>query len=151
MRFGILSAARSARYAVPADEAFSAIEQSGETWCESDVHRIAGEIAWLAPEPDISKAETHFEQALAIARQQQAKSWELRAAMSLARLWRDRGECVTARELLAGLYDWFREGFETLDLQRARMLLAMLTAQAGLPIPHSEHVARGQNLRGCQS
>jgi hypothetical protein len=78
MRFGILSAARSARYAVPADEAFSAIEQSGETWCESDVHRIAGgrgEIAWLAPEPDISKAETHFEQALAIARQQQAKSW----------------------------------------------------------------------------
>jgi hypothetical protein len=110
-----------------------------------------GEIAWLAPEPDISKAETHFEQALAIARQQQAKSWELRAAMSLARLWRDRGECVTARELLAGLYDWFREALETLDLQRARMLLAMLTAQAGLPIPHSEHVARGQNLRGGHS
>jgi predicted ATPase len=105
------------------DEAFAAIKQTGETWCESDVHRIAGEIALLAPEPDISKAEAHFERSLAVAREQQAKSWELRAAMSLARLWRDRGERSKARELLAGEYDWFREGFETLDLRQAKMLL----------------------------
>jgi class 3 adenylate cyclase/predicted ATPase len=104
-------------------EALTAIEETGETWCESDVHRIAGEIALLAPEPNLSKAEMHFERALAIAREQQAKSWELRAAMSLARLWRDRGERAKARELLAGLYNWFREGFETLDLRQAKMLL----------------------------
>jgi predicted ATPase len=77
----------------------------------------------LAPEPDINKAKMHFDRALAVARKQQAKSWELRAAMSLARLLRDRGERSKARELLAGVYDWFREGFETLDAQRAMMLL----------------------------
>jgi predicted ATPase len=104
-------------------EALTAIEKTGETWCESDVHRIAGEIALLAPERDIRKAQTHFEHALAVAREQQAKSWELRAAMSLARLSRDRGERAKARELLAGVYDWFGEGFETLDLQQAKMLL----------------------------
>jgi predicted ATPase len=104
-------------------EALTAIEKTGETWCESDIRRIAGEIALLAPEPDISKAETHFEYALAVAREQQAKSWELRAAMSLAQLWRDRGERAKARELVAGVYDWFGEGFETLDLQQAKTLL----------------------------
>jgi class 3 adenylate cyclase/predicted ATPase len=109
------------------DEAFAAIKQTGETWCESDVHRVAGEIVLLGPEPDISKAEAHFNRALAIARQQKAKSWELRAAMSLARLWRDQDERVKARGLLAGVYDWFGEGFETLDLRRAKMLLDELS------------------------
>ena len=108
-------------------EALTAIEKTGETWCESDIHRITGEIALLAPEPDINKAEMHFDRALAVAREQQAKSWELRAAMSLARLWRDRGERAKARELLAGVYDWFGEGFETLDLQQAKMLLDELS------------------------
>ena len=107
-------------------EALTAIEKTGETWCESDVRRIAGEIALLGPEPDLSKAEMYFERALAVAREQQAKSWELRAALSLARLWRDRGERVKARELLAGVYDWFGEGFETLDLKRAKALLGEL-------------------------
>jgi predicted ATPase len=102
---------------------FAAIKQTGETWCESDVRRIAGEIALLAPEPDISKAVTHFDRTLAIAREQQAKSWELRAAISLAQLWRDRGKRAKARELLAGVYDWFGEGFETLDLRQAKTLL----------------------------
>jgi predicted ATPase len=74
----------------------------------------------IAPEQDVNKAETHFERALAIARQQQAKSWELRAAISLARLWRNRGERAKGRELLAGVYDWFGEGFETLHLQQAK-------------------------------
>jgi predicted ATPase len=104
-------------------EVLAAIEKTGERWCESDIRRIVGEIALLAPERDISKAETHFERALAVAREQQAKSWELRAAMSLARLWRDRSERAKACELLAGVYDWFGEGFETLDLRQAKMLL----------------------------
>ncbi|WP_426409744.1 AAA family ATPase [Bradyrhizobium ganzhouense] len=104
-------------------EALTAIERTGETWCESDVRRIAGEMALLAPERDINRAETHFERALEVARKQRAKSWELRAAMSLARLWRGRGERARARELLVGVYDWFQEGLETLDLRQAKMLL----------------------------
>ena len=107
-------------------EALTAIEKTGETWCESDIHRIAGEIALLAPEPDISKAEMHFDRALAVAREQQAKSWELRAAMSLARLLRDQGKGQAARQLLTPVYDWFTEGFDTQDLKAARALLGDL-------------------------
>jgi len=107
-------------------EALAAIEKTGETWCESDVHRIAGEIALLGPEPDLSKAEMHFNRALAIAREQQAKSWELRAAMSLARLLRDQGKGQTARQLLTPVYDWFTEGFNTRDLKEAKALLGDL-------------------------
>ena len=69
------------------------------------------------------KAEKHFERALGVARQQQAKSWELRAAMSLARLWRDQGKVQQARELLAPVYSWFTEGFDTRDLKEAKALL----------------------------
>ena len=81
-----------------------------ERWWEAEVHRIAGEIALMSPEPDAAKAEAYFERALAVARQQQAKSWELRAAMSLARLWRDQGKVQQARELLAPVYGWFTRG-----------------------------------------
>jgi predicted ATPase len=70
-----------------------------------------------------AKAEAYFERALTIARQQQAKSWELRAAMSMARLWRGQGKRDEARNLLAPLYGWFTEGFETLDLKEAKVLL----------------------------
>jgi predicted ATPase len=70
-------------------------------WCEAEIHRVAGEIALLLPEPDAAKAEAYFERALAVARKQQAKSWELRAAMSMARLWRDQGKRDAARNLLA--------------------------------------------------
>ena len=70
----------------------TAIESSDERLWEAEVHRIAGELARASPEPDAAKAEAYFERALAVARQQQAKSWELRAAMSLARLWRDQGK-----------------------------------------------------------
>ena len=108
------------------DEAFKAIESTGERWCESDTHRTAGEIALLAPEPDVSKAETHFSHALAVARKQQAKSWELRAATGLARLWHDRGERNKARDLLAPAYGWFSEGLQTLDLKQAKSLLDQL-------------------------
>jgi predicted ATPase len=91
-------------------EASTIMETSKERWCEGEVHRTAGEMALMSPEPDAVKAESYFERALAIARQQQAKSWELRAATSLARLWRDQGKVQQARELLAPVYGWFTEG-----------------------------------------
>jgi hypothetical protein len=83
----------------------------------------AGEIALKSSQPDGVKAEVCFGQALAVARQQEANSWELRAAASMARLWRDQGKPQQARELLAPVYDWFTEGFNTLDLQEAKALL----------------------------
>jgi predicted ATPase len=99
------------------------VERSKEKWCEAEVNRIAGEIALNSLAPDTEKAEKHFDRALAVARQQQAKSWELRAAMSMARLWRDQGKLQQARELLAPVYGWFTEGFDTLDLKDAKALL----------------------------
>jgi predicted ATPase len=74
------------------------------------------------------KAEAYFDRALAVARQQQAKSWELRAAMSMARLWRDQGKPDEARELLTPVYGWFTEGFDTLDLKEAKALLDELSS-----------------------
>jgi predicted ATPase len=82
-------------------EAASAIEATMERWWEAEVHRSAGEIQLRASQRDGAKAETHFERALTIARQQQAKFWELRAAMSMARLWLDQGKRQEARDLLA--------------------------------------------------
>ena len=82
---------------------------------EAEINRIAGEIALMSHAPDPVKAEAYFERAVAIARQQQAKSWELRAAMSFPRLWRDRGKPQQARELLAPVYGWFIESFMTVD------------------------------------
>jgi predicted ATPase len=107
------------------DEAMSIIETTKERWFEAEVNRIAGEIA-LRSERDEAKAEAHFEHALAVAREQQAKSWELRAAMSMARLWRDQGKRDEARDLLAPVYGWFTEGFDTLDLKEAKALLDAL-------------------------
>jgi len=109
-------------------EAMTAVETTKERWCEAEVNRIAGEIALLSPEPDAAKAQAYFERALTIARGQQAKSWELRAAMSLARLWRHQGKPQQARELLAPVYGWFTEGFDTLDLKEAKALLQELAA-----------------------
>ena len=110
------------------DDAMMAIEKTKERWWEAEVHRDAGEIALNSPEHDASKAEAYFERALFVARQQQAKSWELRAAMSLTRLWRDQGKLQQARELLAPVYGWFTEGFDTLDLKEAKALLNELAA-----------------------
>ena len=107
-------------------EAITAVETTKERWCEAEVHRVAGEIALKSTDTDAAEAETYFERALAVARQQQAKSWELRAAMSLARLWRDQGKVQQARELLAPVYGWFTEGFDTLDLKEAKALLEEL-------------------------
>ena len=89
---------------------------------------MAGEISLMFPQPDAAKAEAYFERALSVARKQQAKSWELRAAMSMARLWRDQGKRDEARELLAPVYGWFTEGFDTLDLKEAKALLDELAS-----------------------
>jgi class 3 adenylate cyclase/predicted ATPase len=107
-------------------EAMTAVETTKETWLEADVHRVAGEVALMSQSPDATKAEAYFDRSLAVARQQQAKSLELRAAMSLARLWRDQGKVQQARELLAPVYGWFTEGFDTRDLKEAKTLLDSL-------------------------
>ena len=109
-------------------EAMSAVETTKERWYEAEVYRIAGEIALMAPQRDTAKAQAYFEHALAIARAQQAKSWELRAAVSMARLKRDCGERDEARRLLAPVYGWFTEGFDTLDLRQAKALLDALAS-----------------------
>jgi class 3 adenylate cyclase/predicted ATPase len=104
-------------------EATAVVGSGEEGWMSAELHRRAGEIALLEPDPDRAKAQTHFERALAVARDQQAKFWELRAAMSMARLWRDQGKLDEARDLLAPIYGWFTEGFDTRDLLEAKALL----------------------------
>jgi predicted ATPase len=107
-------------------EAMTAVESTDERWYEAEVNRTAGEIALKWPKRDTAKSEAYFQRALAVARQQQAKSWELRTAMSMARLWRDQGKRDEARELLAPVYGWFTEGFDTRDLKEAKALLEEL-------------------------
>jgi predicted ATPase len=109
-------------------EAMTEIETTKETWQEAEVHRVAGEIALMSPGAGTEKAESYFEHALAVARKQQAKSWELRTAMSLAQLWGDQGKRDDARNLLAPIYGWFTEGFDTRHLKEAKALLNELTS-----------------------
>ena len=97
-----------------------------EKWAEAEIHRVAGEIALRAPVPYAARAEAYFTAALAIARRQQAKSWELRTATSYARLMRDQGRAREAYDLLAPVYGWFTEGFNTKDLKDAKALLGEL-------------------------
>ena len=108
------------------DKAMAAMHATKERWCEAEAHRVAGEIALKSPRRDVAKAQAYFEHSLTVARAQQAKSWELRAAMSLARLLSDQGKRQTARDLLAPIYDWFTEGFDTSDLRKAKALLGEL-------------------------
>ena len=104
-------------------EATTAIETTGERWYEAEVLRVAGETMMMTPERNTAKAQIFFERALAVARQQKAKSWELRAAMSMAKLLREQGQRDRARDLLAPVYGWFTQGFDTLDLRDAKALL----------------------------
>jgi predicted ATPase len=110
------------------NDAIDKVEKSKERVWEAPVHRVAGEIALKSPEPDAIKAEAHFERAIMVAREQQAKLWELRAATSLARLRRDQGKRHEARELLAPVYGWFTDGFGTRDLKEAKALLEELAS-----------------------
>jgi predicted ATPase len=108
------------------DQALKEIELTKERWFEPEANRIAGEIVLKSPKSEAAEANTFFERALTVARGQGAKSWELRAAMSLTRLWRDQGRQEDARKLLGTVYGWFSEGFETLDLREANALLNTL-------------------------
>jgi predicted ATPase len=126
------------------DEALAVVRHTGERVWEAELHRLKGELVLQArhhpPEPEgnllhatgytpqTAEAAACFHQALAVARRQQAKSLELRAATSLARLWQQQGKPTEARELLAPIYGWFTEGFDTADLQEAKILLEVLGA-----------------------
>jgi predicted ATPase len=108
-------------------EALDHVGRTGIVYYEPELHRLHGEL-WLCCDPaDAPKAEACFYRALEIARSQQAKSWELRAATSLARLWGGQGRRAEARDLPAPVYDWFTEGFDTADLRRAKTLIDQLT------------------------
>jgi predicted ATPase len=102
-------------------------EAFGHSAPRAEEHRVAGERLLGSSEPDHEEIEAHFRQALEIAREQEAKMWELRAATSLARLWAKQGERTKAHDLLAPVYDWFTEGFDTPDLKDAKALLDQLT------------------------
>jgi predicted ATPase len=107
-------------------EALAAFEANEQGDLLAEAYRLQGELLLRQSVPDAAQAETCFQQALAIARRQKAKSLELRAAMSLSRLWQHQGKGAAAHELLAPLYGWFTEGFDTADLQDAKALLEEL-------------------------
>jgi TOMM system kinase/cyclase fusion protein len=107
------------------DEALEAMQTTEERMYEAEVYRLRGELLQQSGAQQ-GEAEEHFHQALTVARRQQAKSWELRAAMSLSRLWQQQGKQTEAQALLAPIYGWFSEGFDTADLQEAKALLEEL-------------------------
>jgi predicted ATPase len=107
-------------------EAFTVVAVTEARWWEAELYRLRGDLLLHLPSPDASQAEASFHQALDVARCQQAKALELRAAMSLSRLWQCRGKREEARQLLANIYHWFTEGFDTGDLKTAKALLDAL-------------------------
>jgi predicted ATPase len=109
-------------------EAFTLVAATEERWWEAEVYRLQGALLLQLPLPAVGQAAACFQQALDVARRQQAKALELRAALSLARLWQGQGQHTAGRQLLAELYHWFTEGFDTADLQEAKALLAELGA-----------------------
>jgi predicted ATPase len=106
------------------EEALGWVARNDERLYEAEVHRIKGELLLLREDP--TQAQRCFEKALTVARDQQAKSWELRAATSLARLWMQNSRGAEARAVLAPVYGWFTEGFDTADLIEAKALLEQL-------------------------
>jgi predicted ATPase len=102
------------------------VHKTGERFYEAELYRLQGELLLTRSTCQTAEAEACFHQALDITRRQQAKSLELRAAMSLSRLWQRLGKHAEAHQLLAEIYGWFTEGFDTADLQEARALLAEL-------------------------
>jgi predicted ATPase len=107
-------------------EAHTLMEQHEERWWEAEVHRLRGVLLLRQPGTPQAEAEAWLQRALDVARRQEAKSLELWAAMSLARLWQQQGKRAAAHALLAPLYGWFTEGFDTADLQEAKALLEAL-------------------------
>jgi predicted ATPase len=128
----ILLADVAAHLGHPADgfqalaEAHTHMEEHEERWWEAEIYRLRGVLLLRQTRPQRVEAETWLQRALDVARRQEAKSLELRAAMSLARLWQQQGKCAEARVLLTPIYGWFTEGFDTADLQEAKALLDAL-------------------------
>jgi predicted ATPase len=116
------------------EEPLGRVGYTREGWIEAELHRVRGELLLSLAEPDVHEAEVCFQHAIAVAREQNAKMWELRVATSLARLWRDQGERTEAHRLLAPIYAWFTEGFDTRDLKDAKALLDVLASHAS-PVP----------------
>jgi predicted ATPase len=110
------------------DEQIVFVEETGELWCAAGLHRLRGELLLKGTVPDFAGAQAEFLKAIDIARGQSAKLWELRAAVSLARLWRDQGRDADAHHLLSPIYAWFTEGFDSADLKGAKLLLDELSA-----------------------
>jgi predicted ATPase len=108
-------------------EALTQVETTEERWWEAELHRLQGTLLLQLASAEADKAEACFQQALAVSRNQQAKALELRAAMSLSRLWRQQGKRPAARDLLVPIYNWFTEGLDTVDLQEAKVLLHQLS------------------------
>ena len=127
-----LLAQANGRVGRPADalellaEALDRVDRTGGRWLEAELHRLRGELLLALPDPDPVAAEADFSHAITVARQQGARMWELRAAMGLARLWRDQSRLVEAHDLVAPICAWFTEGFDTPDLRDARALLGEL-------------------------
>jgi predicted ATPase len=111
------------------EEALDWVQRNDERLYAAEVHRIRGELMLRRKVPDLVEAQRCFELALAVARDQHAKSWELRAALSMARMWLQDSQFDDARALLAPIYGWFTEGFETADLIEAKALLDQLSRQ----------------------
>jgi predicted ATPase len=107
-------------------EAHTLVEQQEEPWWEAEVCRLRGVLLLRQPGTSQAEAEAWLQRALDVARRQEAKSLELRAAMGLSRLWQQQGKRQVAHDLLAPIYGWFTEGFDTADLQEARALLDAL-------------------------
>lgn len=118
-------------------EALALVEKSGERSSEAELYRLTGDLLLRQAGPAAQQAETCFRQATEVARHQRAKFLELRAAMSLSRLWQKQGKRDEARRMLAEIYGWFTEGFDTRDLQEARALLEELSRNAVGPPPRS--------------
>ena len=112
------------------DEALAQVERTGERYYEAELHRLKGELLLMQDdeaETSLHQAESCFQHAIQVARRQQAKSCELRAVMSLCRLWQRQGNAAEARQMLAEIYNWFTEGFDTADLIEAKTLLEELS------------------------
>ena len=107
-------------------DAMALVERTAERYQEPEIHRLRGQLLLQQSRAHASRAEEAFEYALVVARREQARSWELRAATSLARLWQQQGKCAAARDLLAPIYAWFTEGFDTANLREARAVLEEL-------------------------
>ena len=108
------------------EDALALVDKNSERWYAAELHRLQGILLLRQGAPDVHQAEQCFQQALHIARTQQARALELRAASSLSQVWQQQGKRQAAYTLLAEVYGWFAEGFDTADLQEARTLLAML-------------------------